>query len=100
VADIKSESQDDGPEELERTVTVTHKKNSISTIDVALTAAKEAKAAKRMRLLIDPRTSKFIGYWDMTTALALLFTALVTPWEVAFAKAPTGAPVCQHCEGG
>ena len=38
--------------------------------------------------LIDPRTSKFMGYWDFTTSLALLFTALVTPVEVAFVQMP------------
>lgn len=33
--------------------------------------------------LIDPRTSKVLGYWDAITSLALVFTALVTPYEVA-----------------
>ena len=33
--------------------------------------------------LIDPRSSEYFGYWDATTALALLFVALVTPYEVA-----------------
>jgi len=33
--------------------------------------------------LIDPRRSKFIGYWDAIITLALAFTALVTPFEVA-----------------
>ncbi|KAL1503237.1 hypothetical protein AB1Y20_011293 [Prymnesium parvum] len=35
------------------------------------------------RWLIDPRTSRRVGYWDAVTALALVFTALVTPFEVA-----------------
>ena len=34
--------------------------------------------------VIDPRTSLAIAYWDVTTATALLFTALITPFEVAF----------------
>jgi hypothetical protein len=33
------------------------------------------------RGLINPR-SKFVQYWDMTTTMALLFTATVTPFEV------------------
>jgi len=34
--------------------------------------------------IIDPRKSKLMGYWDLTTSLALIFTAIVTPVEVAF----------------
>ena len=34
-------------------------------------------------LLIDPAKSKRMGYWDALTTLALLFTATVTPFEVA-----------------
>jgi len=30
---------------------------------------------------IDPRTSRRLQYWDALTTLALLFTALVTPYE-------------------
>ena len=37
--------------------------------------------------IIDPRHSKFIGYWDSTTSVALVYTALVTPAEVALAEA-------------
>jgi len=39
--------------------------------------------------LIDPRTSKMIGYWDIITCLALIFTAVVTPFEVAFIPSAT-----------
>ena len=34
--------------------------------------------------LIDPRECKWLGYWDGTTSFALIFTAIVTPVEVAF----------------
>lgn len=34
--------------------------------------------------VVDPRNSPYLGIWDLTTALALIFTALVTPFEVAF----------------
>jgi len=37
--------------------------------------------------VIDPRSSKWIGYVDGASLLALSFTALVTPYEVAFVKA-------------
>jgi hypothetical protein len=38
--------------------------------------------------IIDPRSSPFISYWDTSTALALIFTAVVTPFEVAFLSGP------------
>ena len=38
--------------------------------------------------MIDPRKTKWIGYWDMATVVALLFVALVTPFEVAFLDSP------------
>ena len=38
--------------------------------------------------VIDPRKTKWIGYWDMATVVALLFVALVTPFEVAFLDSP------------
>ena len=43
------------------------------------------------RLLIDPRTSKLMGRLDLASLLALSFTALVTPMEVAFLPPPTTA---------
>lgn len=39
---------------------------------------------KRSCLVIDPRRSKAIGYWDAVAGFALLFTATVTPFEVGF----------------
>ena len=41
------------------------------------------------RYVIDPRSSKWIGYWDGVTGLALIFTAVCTPWEVSFVPACT-----------
>ena len=38
--------------------------------------------------LIDPRTSVFIGKWDMITGVALIFTALFTPFEIAYLSSP------------
>ena len=37
---------------------------------------------------VDPRTSKRIGYWDAVTTLALVFTAIFTPFEVGFVDSP------------
>ena len=42
----------------------------------------------QLRWIIDPRTNKCIAYWDLATAVALIFTALVTPFEVAFLEQP------------
>ena len=41
-------------------------------------------AYHKSKYLIDPRTSVRLPYWDGISALALLFTAIVTPYEVAF----------------
>lgn len=38
---------------------------------------------RKSRGVIDPRSSKFIGFWDTLAAIALLFVAIVTPFEVA-----------------
>lgn len=34
--------------------------------------------------LMHPVDSKFLPWWDFTTTLALLYTAVITPWETAF----------------
>jgi len=41
-------------------------------------------AASKMSSIYDPRTSKFLPQWDMVVGVALLFTATITPYEVAF----------------
>ena len=38
--------------------------------------------------IIDPRRSKSMQVWDIVTTLCLIFTALVTPYEVAFLEMP------------
>eukprot|EP00966_Prymnesium_polylepis_P201799 4675806-Prymnesium_polylepis.3 len=40
------------------------------------------------RWVIDPRSSHFMKYWDSCTIAALIFTALATPFEVAFLPPP------------
>jgi hypothetical protein len=44
----------------------------------------------RLWFIIDPRTKK-MAYWDLVTALALIWTAIATPVEVAFLESPTTA---------
>ena len=34
--------------------------------------------------LMHPIDSKFLPYWDATTTIALIYTAVITPWETAF----------------
>ena len=41
--------------------------------------------------VIDPRKSSWLGYWDATTSLALVYTAAVTPYEVALLEASLNA---------
>ena len=41
------------------------------------------RSLQRQWYLIDPRTSKCYGHWEGVTALALLYVAIVTPYEVA-----------------
>ena len=59
----------------------------------ALGVARKHSLATRLLTwwVIDPRTSKYLGYWDIVTIVALLFVALVTPFEVAFLEAPRDA---------
>ena len=46
------------------------------------------KNAKESRFIVDPRTSRWLPYWDVTTSLMLLYTATLTPYEVAFLQPP------------
>lgn len=55
------------------------------------------KKRKRCRWLIDPRVDMWIAYWDLVTTVALLFTAVVTPFEVAFLEPP---PVGERMANG
>ena len=44
-------------------------------------------------LIIDPRTSKRLGFWDAVTSIALVFTAIVTPMEVGFLRSARPPPI-------
>ena len=39
---------------------------------------------KKSPFMIDPRTSRFIPIWDNLMGIALVFTALMTPFEISF----------------
>ena len=54
---------------------------------LSTTAALRERLRKRSLGVIDPRTSKFVPYWDAITTVAILFTAFVTPFEVSFLPA-------------
>ena len=45
----------------------------------------------RKRWVIDPRVQHWLAYWDLMTASALVFTAIVTPVEVSFVESPKWA---------
>jgi hypothetical protein len=45
---------------------------------------------KALGRVIDPRKSKYLSYWDITTASCLGFTAISTPYEVSFV---VGSPI-------
>jgi hypothetical protein len=47
-----------------------------------------AKIFVRPKLIIDPRSSRVLPFWDGITMLALVYTALFTPYEVAFMGSP------------
>ena len=51
--------------------------------DSAVEREKLAKAYKGS-LIIDPRKSKFMPTWDIVMIASLLFTSIVTPYEVTF----------------
>ena len=44
----------------------------------------ELHSIYRPFFVIDPRRSKVMPYWDITMMMALLFTAIFTPYEVTF----------------
>ena len=46
---------------------------------------------KKGKFLVDPRTSKKLPYWDGFVGFLLCYTAIATPYEVAFLPLPTTA---------
>jgi hypothetical protein len=63
------------------------------SVDVQSNTRKEIRRPNRLwRCLvyttIDPRSSTMLAYWDAATTCSLIFTAIVTPVEVAFLTPP------------
>jgi len=52
-------------------------------------AIKKLRARYKAWWVIDPRNSKNLPVWDGLTSLALIFTAIVTPFETSFLPPPT-----------
>lgn len=44
----------------------------------------EKRHVRRRKFVIDPRSARWMGLWDLATATALVFTALATPFEVSY----------------
>ena len=63
-------------------------------------AVREARLASviptKAWYVIDPRTNRRIAYWDIFTCSALLFTAIITPVEVAFLQPPKDSEKWQN----
>ena len=60
-----------------------------AAIDAAAVSAATNKLAGK-RCILHPH-GNLLGRWDSVTGLALIFTAIATPYEVAFLPAPTSA---------
>lgn len=65
------------------------RRESLPGFERGETAASFLQKLKRkksifQKFLLDPRTSSSLGYWDSAGGIILLYTALVTPYEVAF----------------
>ena len=49
------------------------------------------KREQKRWFIIDPRTNRHMGKWDFLSAVALVYTAIGTPYEISFLSAPTWA---------
>ena len=59
-----------------------------TSFDDLLRVASTGKELRRQWWIVDPRD---VAWWDAATSLALLFTALVTPFEVSYLPPPESA---------
>ena len=65
-----------------------HKQQVIAWEDLTDALKKDKSRRDWSWLLIDPRSSAAIRTWDLITSTALIFTAVVTPFEVGFIDLP------------
>ena len=56
--------------------------------DAATASAVAKRRATKPWYIVDPRRSRCMAVWDVTTTVCLLFTATVTPYEVAILEPP------------
>ena len=63
-------------------------KEQIEAFEAKRTNQRTRRAPERT-CVIDPRTSVWIGWWDLALSLALVFTAICTPIEVGFMRIPS-----------
>ena len=54
---------------------------------------KLAPGNKEPWYLLNPRTSRFVEHLDMATTIAVVYTAVITPFESAFLPPPTSIGV-------
>ena len=84
-----SSEEDKSPESANRKTR--RRKDFFSNYERARAASQQLR---RPWYIIDPRTAWYIPWWDLVTAVALVFTATLTPYEVGFlpaAKYPSDA---------
>ena len=68
----------------------------IAQLKLAEDKAKHALRFQPHGYVIDPRTASWMQWWDIVMMVALLFTALVTPLEVAFLEGGTVRARCMQ----
>lgn len=54
---------------------------------MVLGTRRQLGTTKKLKFIIDPRSSKMINLWDAIQVFCLIFTAFVTPLQVAFTEA-------------
>ena len=59
--------------------------NTESRLDLEQSVRDAVRIKPQAWFLVDPRgeAGRYLGYWDVVVGIALMFTALVTPYEVA-----------------
>jgi hypothetical protein len=60
--------------------------SSSTAAELAEVRARIRTSERYARYVLHPERDRNLGYWDGVTGFALLFTAVVTPWDVGFSK--------------
>ena len=72
------------------------KKQKFDDMMGVLAIRDQLKTDKKSKWVIDPRTSTFVTVWDGVQMAALIFTAFVTPFQVAFLEAAKEVDRCEE----